>query len=155
MRITSDPLLRIGLGLRFDFAMLPGHLKQCPDQFIKRLSGECAFVCVLAFWFLLLCSPLWLRHTGIPFWLDSCIQQPLSGSLPQGDSGALGIANLAVVVPEIKLTDIAAQVPLADMLIYSRQAAFKNGEISLDSVGVNPTAITDVDSVTMFDNAMR
>ena len=64
------------------------------------------------------------------------IGEALAGDHLQGGIGTLGVGQMAVVVAEIELANVALQVLLADVVIDADDAALQDGEVILDRVCV-------------------
>ena len=81
--------------------------------------------------------------------ISRSIGQPLANDTTKGALGPLSIVYTKrdpLIIPEIELRKIAVQMPLGAMLIDALHAAFEDGEIAFDGVGVDiaPTVLTTV-----------
>jgi hypothetical protein len=69
------------------------------------------------------------------------IGEALAPDAAKGLIGALGISTVPVVVAEIELAGVAAQMRFADMVINADDAALEDGEEILDRVRVPATGL--------------
>lgn len=64
------------------------------------------------------------------------ISQAFAADAFAGEHSSLGIGDLSVIIPEIKLSEVSLLVGFAAVLIDTLHTALKHGEVALDGVGV-------------------